>query len=58
MVYREQDELERLHHEYENAEEPEINLDLKPYFRPTSALERGNGSAEKGQVIYTIPYLP
>lgn len=61
MVYREHDQLERLHDEYENAVEPEINLDLKPYFRRKSSpkLKRRTKSKEENQIqIYTIPYLP
>ncbi|XP_065203446.1 sodium channel protein Nach-like [Planococcus citri] len=55
MVYREKDELEKLHHEYENAVEPEINLDMKPYFRNSSSPKKNKNETK---VIPILPYLP
>lgn len=56
MVYREQNELEKLHFEYENAVEPEINLDMKPYFRTSSSPKKNTKNETK--VIPILPYLP
>ncbi|XP_046673202.1 sodium channel protein Nach-like [Homalodisca vitripennis] len=52
MLYRNREQLIQLQNEYETQPRPEINLDLKPYFRENPVVERS-----QPREIFTIPYL-
>lgn len=58
MVYRNKEELIKLHEEYEDRPKPAINLDLKPFFlednriTPTKVI----GLTKRPQV-FTIPFM-